>query len=71
MLKLILAPVTLVFTAIFMQQAWWIRGLGGAALGAILFIAIPALIEWASARSKRHHLAHRLRPRLPAYQASR
>jgi len=51
MLKLILAPVTLVFTAIFMQQAWWIRGLGGAALGAILFIAIPALIEWASART--------------------
>jgi hypothetical protein len=50
-MKTLLAPVILVLTAFFMEQAWWIRGALGAAVGASLFIAIPAMVEWAKARA--------------------
>src|SRR5947208_2745912 len=51
MLKNLFAPVTVALAALFMQQAWWIRGLTGAIVGAALFIAIPAAIEWAKQRA--------------------
>jgi len=55
MLKTILAPLTPVFAAVaasFLQQVWWLRGIEGAAFGAIAFVFIPMLINWGSSQSK-------------------
>jgi hypothetical protein len=50
-MKNFLAPVMIALAAIFTEQVWWVRGLIGAGIGAALFIAIPAAIEWATQRS--------------------
>jgi hypothetical protein len=50
MLKNMLAPVAVAIGAVFLEQAWWVRGLTGAVLGGILSIAIPALVDWAKER---------------------
>ena len=64
MLKSILVPVTLVFTAIFMQQAYG----GSVALEARhwrdSFHRDTCAHRVGVRAHKRHHLAHRLRPRL-------
>jgi len=54
MLKTVLTPLTPVAAAIgasFLQQVWWVRGIEGAAFGAIVFVFIPLAINWASSRS--------------------
>jgi hypothetical protein len=50
MLKNMVAPVTVAIAALFLQQAWWVRGLTGAVIGASLSIVIPAIIDWATER---------------------
>jgi hypothetical protein len=55
MLKTMLTPLAPVFAALaasFLQQAWWLRGIEGAAFGAIAFVFIPMLINWGSSQSK-------------------
>jgi hypothetical protein len=42
-----LITISAAILACFLQQAWWIRGLEGAALGLTTFIALPALYKWA------------------------
>lgn len=55
-MKNLLAPIMIAVAAVFMEQAWWLRGLAGAGVGAALFIAIPSAIEWATQRSNIAHL---------------
>lgn len=42
--------------ACFLQQAWWIRGLEGAALGFASFVTIPAVYSWAKRKTETVHL---------------
>jgi hypothetical protein len=50
MLKTWLSPVFAAAAASFFQQVWWLRGIEGAAFGAIAFVLIPAAINWAGSR---------------------
>ena len=45
MLRTLLTPVIAAIAAYFLEQAWWIRALEGAAVGAIAFVVIPAAIN--------------------------
>lgn len=38
--------------ACFLQQAWWVRGLEGAALGFATFVTIPYVYEWAKRQTE-------------------
>ena len=51
MLKTILTPVVAAVGAFFLQQVWWVRGIEGAAFGAVVFVFIPAVINWAASRT--------------------
>ena len=52
-MKAMLAPVILALTALFIEQAWWVRGLMGAALGGALFIGIPIALDWAKQQTNK------------------
>jgi hypothetical protein len=42
--------------ACFLQQAWWLRGLEGAALGFASFVTIPAVYTWAKRKMEAVHI---------------
>jgi hypothetical protein len=45
------ATLAAAIAAIFLEQAWWIRGIEGALFGFVAFAALPAAYQWAQKRS--------------------
>ena len=45
------ATLAAAVAAIFLEQAWWIRGIEGALFGFVAFAALPAAYQWAQKRS--------------------
>jgi hypothetical protein len=45
------ATLAAAIAAIFLEQAWWIRGIEGALFGFVAFASLPAAYQWAQKRS--------------------